>query len=89
MRTVLYEIYYHDAWRTRTSYDRQHMTTNEDDAAQWLFEHLDEWYDKDNDPEIQCIVSQALDQEFTFMTINAINIYEDGSVDWDQSDNWD
>lgn len=25
MRTVLYEIYYHDAWRTRTSYDDEPM----------------------------------------------------------------
>ena len=85
---TLFEIYYHDPWRTRSTYARQYITTSADDAAQWLLEHLDEWYG-DDDPEIQCIVSQALDQEFTFMTINAINIYEDGSVDWDQSDDWD
>ena len=86
MRLVLYEIYYHDAWRTRTNYDRQYMTTMEEDAAQWLLENIEDWYDKDNDPEIDYIVSQALDQKFTFMTMNAINIYEDGSVDWDNCD---
>lgn len=88
MRMVLYEIYYHDEWRTKTSYDRQYMTANEDDAAQWLLENLEDGYDKENDPKIEYILTQALDQEFTFMTINAINIYEDGSVDWDQSDDW-
>lgn len=65
------------------------MTSSEDEADQWLLENLEDWYDAENDPEIEYIISQALEQEFTFMTINAINIYEDSSVDWDQSDNRD
>ena len=65
------------------------MTSSEDEADQWLLENLEDWYGAENDPEIEYIISQALEQEFTFMTINAINIYEDSSVDWDQSDNRD
>lgn len=39
---TLFEIYYHDPWRTRSTYARQYITTSADDAAQWLLEHLDE-----------------------------------------------
>ena len=53
------------------------MTSSEDEADQWLLKNLEDWYDAENDPEIEYIISQALEQEFTFMTINAINIYED------------
>ena len=56
---ILFEIYYHDPWRTQTTYARQYITTSVDDATQWLLEHLDEWY-CDNDPEIDHVVDQGL-----------------------------
>lgn len=57
---ILFEIYYHDPWRTQTTYARQYITTSVDDATQWLLEHLDEWY-CDNDPEIDHVVDQRFD----------------------------
>lgn len=54
---TLFEIYYHDPWRTRSTYARQYITTSADDAAQWLLEHLDEWYG-DDDQEIEDILDE-------------------------------
>ena len=79
---VLYEIYYHDPWRTRSTYTRQHITTSEEDAEQWLLDNLDDWY-CDNDPEIDYIVDQGLEQAFNYMTIETSTINDDGSVDWE------
>lgn len=79
---TLFEIYYHDPWRIRTTYVRQHITTSIDDAAQWLLEHLDEWY-CDNDPEIDDVVDQGLEQAFNYMTIELIIVKEDGTVKWE------
>ena len=77
---TLFEIYYHDPWRTRTTYVRQHITTSIDDTTQWLLEHIDEWY-CDNDPEIDYVVDQGLGEEFTYMTVTTITINDDGTVE--------
>lgn len=45
-------------------------------------QHLDEWYD-DNDTMIDDdIITQAMDQEFMYMTITPITINKDSTVDW-------
>lgn len=63
---TLFEIYYHDPWRTRSTYARQYITTSADDAAQWLLEHLDEWYG-DDDQEIDDVIEQGLEQTFNYI----------------------
>lgn len=78
---VLYEIYYHDAWRTRSSYGRQEITTTEEQAKAWLLENKSEWYDK-NDPKIEDLIEQALGQRFNYMTVQKIICNADGSVSW-------
>lgn len=78
---ILYEIYYHDAWRTRSSYGRQEITTTEERAKAWLLESKDEWYYED-DPEIKDLIEQALEQKFRYMTVQMIVCNEDGSVSW-------
>lgn len=78
---VLYEIYYHDAWRTRSSYGRQEITTTEEQAKAWLFENKSEWYDE-NDPKIEDLIEQALGQRFKYMTVQKIVCNADGSVSW-------
>lgn len=78
---TLFEIYYHDPWRTRATYARQYITTSADDATQWLLDHLDEWYG-DDDQEIDYIIDQGLDQTFHYMTIETIVINDDGTVEW-------
>lgn len=62
---TLFEIYYHDPWRTRSTYARQYIMTSADDAAQWLLEHLDEWYG-DDDQEIDDVIEQGLEQTFNY-----------------------
>ena len=32
---ILYEIYYHDAWRSHSSYGRQEIFTTEEEAKAW------------------------------------------------------
>lgn len=78
---TLFEIYYHDPWRTRSTYARQYITTSADDVAQWLLEHLDEWYG-DDDQEIDDVIEQGLEQTFNYMTIEMIIVNDDGTVDW-------
>lgn len=78
---ILFEIYYHDPWRTRTTYASQYITTSADDAAQWLIEHLDEWYG-DDDQEIDDVIEQGLEQTFNYMTVEMIIVKEDGTVEW-------
>ena len=48
----LFEIYYHDEWRTPSSYTREHIASSAEYAKQWLLEHLDDWYDNERDVEI-------------------------------------
>lgn len=43
--------------------------------------HLDEWHD-DEDVKIDDIITQAMDQEFMYMTVTPITINKDGTVDW-------
>ena len=78
---ILYEIYYHDALRTHSSYGRQMITTTEEKAKEWLLENESEWYDED-DPKIEDLIEQALDQQFRYMTVKTIVCNEDGSVSW-------
>lgn len=79
---TLFEIYYHDPWRTRSTYARQYITTSAEDAEQWLLDNLDEWYD-DDDELIDDIVEQGLKQTFNYMTIKIIIVKEDGTVEWE------
>lgn len=78
---ILYEIYYHDAWRTRSSYGRQEITTTEEQAKAWLLENKRDWYDE-SDPTIKDLIEQALEQQFHYMTVRKIVCNEDGSVSW-------
>lgn len=78
---TLYEIWYHDEWRTKDTYERQYIGSSEEDTKQWLMIHLDEWHD-DEDVKIDDIITQAMDQEFMYMTITPITINKDGTVDW-------
>lgn len=70
---TLFEIYYHDPWRTRSTYARQYITTSADDAAQWLLEHLDEWYG-DDDQEIDDVIEQGLEQTFNYINNQFTNV---------------
>ena len=47
---TLYEIYYHDAWRSISSYERQEITMTEEQAETWLLENKKDWHDE-NDPK--------------------------------------
>ncbi len=78
---TLYEVYYHDPWRTYSTYARQYITTSPQDAEQWLLDNLDDWY-CDNDSAIDSLLDQALDKEFTYMTVTTITINDDGTVEW-------
>lgn len=78
---TLYEIWYHDEWRTCDTYRRQYIGVSEEDTKQWLMIHLDEWHD-DEDVKIDDIITQAMDQEFMYMTVIPITINNDGTVDW-------
>lgn len=78
---ALFEIYYHDPWRTRSTYARQYITTSAEDAEQWLLDHLDEWYG-DDDELIDDIIEQGFAQNFHYMTIQIIIVKEDGTVEW-------
>lgn len=78
---ILYEIYYHDAWRSCSSYGRQEIFTTEEQAKAWLLENKSEWYYED-DPKIEDLIEQALEQRFSFMTVKTIVCNEDGSVSW-------
>lgn len=70
---TLFEIYYHDPGRTRSTYARQYITTSADDAAQWLLEHLDEWYG-DDDQEIDDGIEQGLEQTFNYINNQFTNV---------------
>lgn len=78
---ILYEIYYHDAWRSRSSYGRQEIFTTEEQAKAWLLENKSEWYDE-NDPTIKDLIEQALKQQFQCMTVQKVICNADGSVSW-------
>lgn len=79
---TLYEVYYHDPWRTRSTYGRQHIAASPQDVEKWLLANLDEWY-CDDDPEIDELLIRALSEEFTYMTVTTITINDDGTVEWE------
>lgn len=79
---TLYEVYYHDPWRTRATYGRQHIAASPQDVEQWLLTNVDEWY-CDDDPEIDELLIQALSEEFTYMTVTTITINDEGTVEWE------
>lgn len=78
---TLYEVWYHDAWRTRSTYGRQTIQSSVDDLIEWLLSHKAEWYD--NETSIEDIVDQAIDQKFTHMTVTEIVVDDDGHVTYD------
>lgn len=78
---ILYEIYYHDAWRSHSSYGRQEIVTTEEQAKAWLLKNKSEWYDE-SDPTIKDLIKQALEQQFHYMTVQKIVCNADGSVIW-------
>lgn len=77
----LFEVYYHDAWRTNSTYTREHIASSAESAKQWLMENLNDWYD-DHDEKIHDVVEQGLNQDFLYMTVTKITINDDGSVEW-------
>lgn len=78
---TLYEVYYHDAWRTKSTYGRQYIASDVHDLVQWLIENQEDWYDEET--TIEDILEQALDQAFTYMTVKLIIVNEDGTVEWE------
>ena len=78
---TLYEVWYHDAWRSTASYGRQTIQTSVEALTDWLMSHQAEWYD--NETPIDAIVDQAIDQKFTHMTVTEIVIDDDGHVTYD------
>ena len=78
----LFEVYFHDEWRTPSSYTREYIASSAANTEQWLLGHLDDWYDNERDVEIYDVVEQGLNQAFTFMTVIKITLNGDGSVEW-------
>ena len=78
----LYEIYYHDEWRTKASYGRQAIFTSLKDAEDYLFKNLDEWFNEDSDEPILNLIEQVLQQRFDHVTIKTITVHDDGTVDF-------
>lgn len=79
---TLYEIWYHDEWRSTDTYQRQAILSTTRDTADWLITHKNLWYD--NETPIDNIVGQAIDQKFTYMTVTQITINDDGHVTFEQ-----
>ena len=79
---ILYEVWYHDEWRSTDTYQRQAILSSIDNTTTWLLTHKDHWYD--NETPIDFIVDQAIDQKFKYMTVTQITIYDDGHVTFEQ-----
>lgn len=79
---TLYEIWYHDEWRSTDTYQRQAILSTIDDTADWLMIHKDHWYD--NETPIDNVVNQAITQKFNYMTVTQITITDDGHVTFEQ-----
>ena len=79
----LYEIYYHDEWRTIASYGRQAIFTSLEDVEIYLLKNQDEWYDAALDAPITDLIEQVLQQHFHHVTIKTITIHDNGAVDFD------
>lgn len=78
---TLYEVWYHDAWRSTASYGRQTIQTSVEALTDWLMSHKDDWYD--DETPIDDVVDQAIDKEFTYMTVTTIVVGDDGHVTYD------
>lgn len=79
---ILYEVWYHDEWRSTDTYQRQAILSSINDTANWLMIHKDHWYD--DETPINAIVDQAIAQKFTYMTVTQITINDDGHVSFEQ-----
>lgn len=79
----LYEIYYHDQWRTIASYGRQAIFTSLKEVEDYLLKNQDEWYDAAPDAPITDLIEQVLQQHFHHVTIKTITIHDNGAVDFD------
>ena len=79
---TLYEVWYHDEWRSTDTYQRQAILSTTHDTADWLMTHKDHWYD--NETPINAIVDQAIDQKFNYMTVTQITVTDDGHVTFEQ-----
>ena len=79
----LYEIYYHDQWRTNTSYGRQAIFTSLEEVEDYLLKNQDEWYDAALDAPITDLIEQVLQQHFHHVTIKTITVRDNGAVDFD------
>ena len=79
---TLYEVWYHDEWRSMDTYQRQAILSTINDTTNWLIAHKDHWYD--DETPINAIVDQAIAQKFTYMTVTQITINDDGHVTFEQ-----
>lgn len=79
---ILYEVWYHDEWRSTDTYQRQAILSSIDKTTNWLLTHKKHWYD--NEMPIDFIVDQAIDQKFKYMTVTQITIHDDGYVTFEQ-----
>jgi len=79
---ILYDVWYHDEWRSTDTYQRQAILSTTRDTADWLMTHKDYWYD--DETPINAIVDQAIAQKFTYMTVTQITINDDGHVTFEQ-----
>lgn len=79
---TLYEVWYHDEWRSTDTYQRQAILSSIDDTTNWLMAHKDHWYD--DETPIDFIVDQAIAQKFKYMTVTQITINDDGHVTFEQ-----
>lgn len=79
---TLYEIWYHDEWRSTDTYQRQAILSTTRDTADWLMTHKNHWYD--NETPIDTIVDQAIAQQFKYMTVTQITIDDNGHVTFEQ-----
>ena len=79
---TLYEIWYHDNWRSTDTYQRQAILSSIKETANWLMVHKDHWYD--NETPIDAIVDQAINQQFKYMTVTTITIHKNGHVTVEQ-----
>ena len=69
---ILYEIWYHDEWRSTDTYQRQAILSSIDETTDWLL------------TPINFIVDQAIDQKFKYMTVTRITINDNGHVTFEQ-----
>ena len=79
---ILYEVWYHDEWRSTDTYQRQAILSTINDTANWLIAHKDHWYD--DETPINFIVDQVINQKFTYTTVTQITITNDGNVTFEQ-----